>query len=429
MVRRWQDLFSKTFIMLVILFLVAAAIRISVAAWMGLDDVPLPGSDSVEYDTYAWNLAQGKGFRGMSPDVSDQNHLTAYRPPLTSIVWSGLYKVFGHRYDVVRLMNSVLGALSCVLLFYIGNLAFNRTVGWYSAVIWAIFPSSIYFSIQLYSEPIMLVLLLAFVMKCLQFSRKPGWGSAALAGALLGLLFLVNPSKVIMLPLVASWGLWQFRKNLHDLLLSVVIPIVAIAMLVPWTVRNYQVFDEFIPFSTMGGSVLLQGNNRIVATDPSRHGYVIWDTKIPEYASLLQAPNDEVERDRVARSLAIEWISENRDMLPSMMVAKIKRGLTPLLQKGAPAYEFYGMLFSWGPVLIISILAFPLTLVSMLRKNDPGWIIHLTILHFFIITVIFFGYARYRYGVEPLFVLLVIGFLEQYVVKMRTIRSSKGFSV
>ena len=84
--------------------------------------------------------------------------------------------------------------------------------------------------------------------------------------------------------------------------MALAIPVIALATLVPWTVRNYRVFGEFIPFSTMGGSALLQGNNRIVSTVQNYSGYSVWDSEIPEYQDTARAPNDEVGRDRVARS-------------------------------------------------------------------------------------------------------------------------------
>lgn len=342
----------------------------------------------------------------MSPDVSDQDHLTAYRPPGTSLLWAALFSTFGHRYDVVRIVNCLLGALSSVLLLELGRLSFGERIGWGAAVVWAAYPASLFYSTELGSEPLMLVLLLGSLVASIHFARRPAWIGALFAGLLLGMTLLVHPSKALMLPLVFVWVMWQFRNDAAAWLLGLAIPVAAIAVLSPWAIRNYLVFGEFIPFSTMGGSVLLQGNNRIVVTDPHLYGYVIWDTQIPEYAELLQKPDNEVQRDKVARTLALEWLKENRDKWPFLIVAKLQRGLTPFLQPGAPKLEAYGVLLSWGPVLVLSVLAYPVTLMSFLRKGDPSWLIHLAILHFLAITVIFFGYARYRYSIEPLCVLL-----------------------
>src|SRR5947209_319419 len=84
---------------------VGLLLRLGLAIKLGLNEPPKPGSDALEMDTYAWNLAQGRGYRGLSPDVTDQDHLTAYRVPGTSVSWAVLYRLFGHRYDVVRIFH------------------------------------------------------------------------------------------------------------------------------------------------------------------------------------------------------------------------------------------------------------------------------------------------------------------------------------
>ncbi len=225
-------------------------------------------------------------------------------------------------------------------------------------------------------------------------------------GVILGINLLVHPSRLFLLPFLGLWVLVQFRNSFRALALASLIPLVAALLLVPWILRNEQVFGAFIPFSTIGGSVLLQGNNRIVATDPEYRGYNVWDTTIPEYKAALQAPNNELERDRVAKKFATEWMSANRDKLIPMAIAKIKRGWTPFLQPHTAAIQRWGMLLSWGPVLLLMLLGYVPLLLRFLRAGHPGWILHLVILHIVAINVIFFGYARYRYVVEPYCLLL-----------------------
>ena len=60
----------------------------------GLAAPPEPGSDGSEYDSYAWNISQGRGFSGISPDVKTLDgqlleHPTAYRAPATSVFLGG----------------------------------------------------------------------------------------------------------------------------------------------------------------------------------------------------------------------------------------------------------------------------------------------------------------------------------------------------
>ncbi len=384
----------------------ALVLRLAFAASQGLNR-PLPsGSDEVEYDAYAWSLAQGNGYRGMSPDVSDQHHLTAYRPPGPSLVYAAVYLVAGHRPAVVRVLNCLLSALACLLIIAVGRRTVGETAGFLAAGAWAIWPMSIFLSGALYSEQLALIALLALVLAALRFGEQPTLRTALIAGLILGGNLLVHPSRLFLLPFFGIWVLVQFRKSFRTVALASLIAIVAGVMLVPWIVRNERVFHAFVPFSTMGGSVLLQGNNRIVATDPEYLGYNVWDTEIPEYRAALQAPNNELERDRVAKQFATEWMAANRDKLMPMAVAKIRRGWTPFLQPHTAALQRYGMMLSWGPVLLLMLLAFGPLLWRYLRTGHPGWILHLVILHIVVINVMFFGYARYRYVVEPYCLLL-----------------------
>ena len=74
------------------------------------------------------------------------------------------------------------------------------------------------------------------------------------------------------------------------MLLGFSVPIVAAIVMSPWVIRNYVVFERFIPFASMGGWALLQGNNRIVVTEPRYYGYNYWDSKIPEYRAAVLRP-------------------------------------------------------------------------------------------------------------------------------------------
>jgi 4-amino-4-deoxy-L-arabinose transferase-like glycosyltransferase len=382
------------------------AARLALAVALGLNKAPEPGSDSQEYDTYAWNVAQGRGYRGMSPDVADQDHLTAYRPPGTSLVWAGLYRVFGHRYDVVRIANCLAGAAAVWLTYAIGRRCFGEAVGLAAAAAYAFYPIALFFATMLLSEALGTFWFLAFLLACLRFADRPSWGGAAVAGVLLGVAILTRPNPAFMVPLSGLWALWQFRRAPAALVRALSIPVVAVATMTPWIVRNFLVFSAFIPISNVGGSGLLQGNNRIVLTDPTRLGYLIWDTRIPEYRDALVSANDEVERDRRARNFAIQWLKDNPDKWLTLAYYKTIRAWTPFLQPHTARLYRLVTLVSWGPVLLLFLPAVIPTLVSFLRRGHPGWIIHLSFVNGTIITLMFWGELRYRYSMEPLCLIL-----------------------
>jgi 4-amino-4-deoxy-L-arabinose transferase-like glycosyltransferase len=353
----------------------------------------------------------------MSPDVVDQDHLTAYRPPGTSLVWAGLYAVFGHRYEAVRVLHCVVGAASVLLVYGVGRRCFGRATGLLSAGVYAVWPVAVFFSGQLNSEAIGTFWFLGFLLLCLRVGERPTWAASAGAGVLLGLTLLTRPNPLFMLPLTGVWAVWQFRRDRPGMARALAIPAFAVLTMAPWWVRNYRVFHTFIPLSTMGGSALLQGNNRIVATDPDLYGYSVWDTKIPEYRDALRSANNEVERDRIAKRFALEWMGANKEKLPGMAVRKIVRGWTPFLQARSPLHFRIGTLVSWGPVLVIFLIGVIPVLVGFLRAGHPGWILHLAILGSLVLTVILFGELRYRYSFEPICIVIAAGFAVRFIAR------------
>jgi 4-amino-4-deoxy-L-arabinose transferase-like glycosyltransferase len=402
---------SRLAVLLFVLVALGFAARLGWAVRQGLGSAPPPGTDESEYDLIAWNLAQGRGYRGVSPDVKDAQgllleHPTAYRPPGTSVVWAGLYWMVGHRHAVIRLLHILVGVASILLVFEIGRTCYGEAAGLVSATVYAVWPTAILYTTDLVSEPLGTFWLMCYVLASLRYAKTPTAGRAVLSGLLLGACLLTRPNTIFMLPLAVIWAVWEFRARRGAMWLAISIPVIATATLIPWTVRNYLVFRKFIPLSTMGGSVLLQGNNRIVAADPSLSGYNIWDTKIPEYRELLQKPNDELERDRVALQLATQWLRDNPDQWWHLVEARFRRSWTPFLQPHSPKLYRYGMLLSWGPVLVLFALAFFPTLWQSLREGQATWLLHLAIIHFVLTTIVFHGYSRYRFPIEGLCIVL-----------------------
>jgi hypothetical protein len=77
-------------------------------------------------------------------------------------------------------------------------------------------------------------------------SSKTGlWGAC---GATWGVAALVNPALLAPLPLLAFWLLERGRKGKEVLIMA----ISTVVIVTPWIVRNYVVFEEFIPIRSNG---------------------------------------------------------------------------------------------------------------------------------------------------------------------------------
>jgi 4-amino-4-deoxy-L-arabinose transferase-like glycosyltransferase len=398
---------DRRYLKVMILVGLGLALRLALAFATGVDREPRFGTDQFEYDNYAWNLAQGRGYRGVSPDVPDPDHLTAYRPPGTSLVWAGLYRVVGHHPAAPRIVNCLIGAATVALVYLLGRRAFGERTGLIAAAAYAAYPTALLYAAELLSEPLATACFLLYLLACLRLAERPSWWLAAMGAFWLGYAMLTRPAFLFMLPLGIAWSAWQFRRQPRALAASLAVHALSIAVLVPWAVRNYRVFHAVIPFSTMGGSVLLQGNNRIVSEDPLYYGYSVWDTDLAEYRDALRSAGDEVERDRRAQRFAVDWLRSHPDRWLFLAWAKTVRSWTPFLQPHSPRLYRLGTLLSWGPVLVVLLLAFPATLAGCLRSGNPAWLMHLGIFTYVITSIIFFGNSRYRYPIEPLCLILV----------------------
>jgi 4-amino-4-deoxy-L-arabinose transferase-like glycosyltransferase len=200
------------------------------------------------------------------------------------VFWAGLYEVFGHRYNVVRISQCLLDTLTILLLYGIGRKCFSDTVAILSAALYAVWPMAFQYSSQLGSEPLYAFLFCCFLLVSLRFAEHPSWPRSIAAGVLLGLALLTRGNAVLMVALLVPWSVWQFRKTPRLMVRGLAISFVALVVLTPWTLRNYSVFHAFIPFETGGGDVALGSYNRIVASNPLYYGYWVYPTsELPEY--------------------------------------------------------------------------------------------------------------------------------------------------
>jgi hypothetical protein len=381
----------------------------AVALVTGLHTAPSIGSDEAEYDAYAWNVAEGNGYRGPSPNVSDENHLTAYRPPAPSIFLAGLYVLFGHSYAVAYLANILLGVLTVWLIFNITLRCFGLRAAWLAAIAYAVYPISLYYGLTLNSELFSTFLLCLFAWCCLGIQNSNGMRWAVGAGIALGLVLLSKPGFVFLLPLLPLWA-WIVCGRRKGMWLRVIaIPVLAAALIAPWTIRNRIVMHAFIPFSTGGGSLLLQANNRQVIEDPAYSGYAVFDYCLPEYAGPIIAANDEVKRDAIAKKFAVQWLRDNPDKWFYLLRSKFLR----LWRIDYTGRRFHSVAWTleliYGTILAAFVLTvFPFTR-RLLRERHPGLIMICMILATIATALVFHGQHRYRFPIDGFCISIAAG--------------------
>ena len=375
----------------------------------GIHTAPAAGSDESEYDTYAWNVAEGNGYRGPSPNVADQDHLTAYRAPAPSLFLAGLYVVFGHTPVAAYVADAVLAALTVWFIFQITQRCFDRRAAWVAAVFYAFYPISLYYGLTLNSEIFSTFLLCSFVWCCLGIRDGRGMTWAIGAGTALGLVLLSKPAFVFLLPLLPLWALNVCGRRMILWRRAIVIPALAALLIAPWLIRNLMVMHAFIPFSTGGGSLLLQANNRQVIEDPSYYGYAVFDYCLPEYAGPIRGANDEVKRDAIAKKFAVQWLRANPDKWFYLLRSKFLR----LWRVEYSGDRFHKLALILVGTYGIALAGFALTVLPftkrMLRERHPGSIMICMILATVACALVFHGQHRYRFPIDGFCIIIAAG--------------------
>ncbi|MFH0981956.1 MAG: tetratricopeptide repeat protein [Planctomycetota bacterium] len=185
-----------------------------------------------------------------------------FRAPLYPWFLAGIYWIAGPGALLPRLVQCVLGSVSCVLIYLLGREAFGRVTGLLAGFAAATYWVFVYYEGELLLESLSIFLNLLALWFILQAARKPGVVYWCLAGVLLGLSAINRPNVVAFMPLAALWIVLLHRKEWKRGLgcaawfgLACAVPIL------PLTVRNYVVGKDFVLIAWQGGPNFYIGNN------------------------------------------------------------------------------------------------------------------------------------------------------------------------
>ncbi len=133
-------------------------------------------------------------------------------------VLSAFYRVFGSSVMVAQYLNVVLGCGIAILLFFLGKALSGRKCGFAAALLWALWPSQIFYTTLLATEPLYTLLLLLFLLLFHSAATTgKSFGQAALYFGLLGIfccgINAIRPFGLIFLIALACYYLLCTRKN------------------------------------------------------------------------------------------------------------------------------------------------------------------------------------------------------------------------
>lgn len=187
-----------------------------------------------------------------------------FRAPLYPYFLGSIYRLFGPGYYVPRLLQSFMGAGSCVLVYLIARRLASRTVALISGLMASAYGLLIYFDAELLIVPLIVFLDLALVLTLLIAREKPSSWIWLGAGSLMGLSAIARPNILLVGPFLLFWIWFVLRGKStarHILRAGLLFSIGALVFILPVTVRNYKVGEDLVLISSQGGINFYIGNN------------------------------------------------------------------------------------------------------------------------------------------------------------------------
>lgn len=234
---------------LIILFL-AGAFRVVLVS-----QFPMPAGDESRYTTPAVNLLAGRGF---SSAVSAPYTASEAAVPGYPLFIAAIYAVFGQHNSAVRIAQSLVDLLTCLLIAFISfNLApaALRTAAAISGLV--IYGFLSWFTIDwtryILTETLAVFFTCFAIALAIAAFRKGGWLWAA-AGATCGMALLIRPDSVLLVSAFVLFLAIQIVRRRTRAFANLVFFSLALAlMLTPWILRNYVSLREFQPLASEYG--------------------------------------------------------------------------------------------------------------------------------------------------------------------------------
>lgn len=262
-------------------------------------------SDEKEYLSLAMKLAGGESFIDSNGDWST-------KAPLWPFLLSIMFRVFGDGLLIPQVAVCMLGAGSVFLTFKLGlQLLGNRFPALAAAGISALYPSFVVYSAILQTEALYIVFVLLAFIYVEQMRERPVTITGIFVGVFAALATMTRAvffGFFVMLLLVL---VFMFRKELQRYAGALVAAgIVWMLLLIPWTIRNYNIHETFVPISSWGGISFMLGNNPYsTGTWSTKPGFEEWfSTKAAENRIDL-ATSTEIQRSAFGTKLGLEFIT------------------------------------------------------------------------------------------------------------------------
>jgi hypothetical protein len=263
---------SRILVLLTSVWFIAAAAFVARLAFAYDQQGKIPHQvlATVPFDQEAGNIAlalsQENGFSNLFRQSTGP---TAWLAPAYPFLLSKIFSLFGpftiSSFFAAVFLNIIFSSAVVFPLFHLARRVAGPAIAAASAWMWALLPAAIIMPFEWVWDTSLSALLattiLYLTLRISDSSKLWLWLTYAILWAV---AILTNPSLAIALPFLFFWAAVRARDVAR---ISWRAPVLSLSLIIlccsPWTIRNYRVFDRFIPIRSSLPFELWIGNNDI----------------------------------------------------------------------------------------------------------------------------------------------------------------------
>jgi len=420
-VRLKQSLHIPDGKILLCIFLIAFIIRIISTFFVlpvidpGILDAKNQG-DGLTYDDVAMHLLKGEGYGGTSTWPGYSTFLAI------------VYFLFGRSFTVVRVIQAILGSLTCVLIYFLGKSVFSARVGTIAAGLSVIYPFFLRYTALVHTETLAVLLVTSMTLMMIKYHKEPSAKNCVRLGVIVGVSTLIKPVIFGFPIFLLIVMLLTSQHKLISLKNFGIILVIFSILLAPWIVRNSLYYNEFVLLPRAGADLYnsnvptykyrfsLPQTKEQILKDPKYKEIIEQKEEVFKHEGSISRNIDEI--DKRGYRMFLNNIIRYPDEFIKGLWFKFKEFWRPIPHPGSPRWTPINIIITFLSAGLISLLGFAGMIVSYKRWRTTIFLIALVV-YFTLFHTLIIGLARYRLPIMPIMMVFASYILNEVLKKWR----------
>ncbi len=378
--------------------IVVAAMAVRVVQTLAVAPWPPPAlDDQGYYSALAELISNGTGFVRPAEALSDGLAVpTAERAPAYPAVLAALNVIGLDSTDVQRLLGTLTGGATVLLVGLIGRRVAGSRAGLIAAGLAAVYPTLIAADGALMTESLYGMLAGGCLLAALYVLDAPSWRRGLLLGGLAGVAALTRGEGLLLFPLL----LVPLLRRPEGRRAAGVACLAFVVVLAPWTIRNVSAFDRPVLVATEAGETLGGANCRPVYFGSRIGG---WEASC---VKLDGRKNEAAELNQAGREGA-RYAADHPGRVPLVLGARLARtwSIPPYLS-ATPEGRSATMMKLGAAMYFVLVALAVLGFLYVRRDRRVAWLLLTPPIAVSLVTLIAYGNLRFRHSAELAIVVL-----------------------